>query len=150
VGRCSSGKTLAQARCNFAPRERGGKRATPGRRQKWDIKSQGTHYGADLTGDGIADLAVVDAETLSVIPGTAEPRRALLAREPIRVPIAVGGLHRDWVRTVRAADLDGDGKSEAILLGSAGQERGAILVVSLDRAAKHQPPGATSYMAGSS
>jgi hypothetical protein len=119
--------------------------ATPGRRQKWEIKGQATRYGADLSGDGIPDLAVLDAEGLNVIPGTADPRRALLAREPIRVPVAVGGLQRDWVRTLRVADLDADGKSEAILLGAAAKERDAILVVSLDRAA----PGAKVNAAGS-
>ena len=27
---------------------------TPGRRQKWELRSEGSSYGADLTGDGVA------------------------------------------------------------------------------------------------
>jgi hypothetical protein len=108
---------------------------TPGRRQKWELRSEGWSYGGDLTGDGIADFAVLDDEALNVLAGTKDPRRALLARDPIRVPIALWGAREDSMRALRAADLDGDGKSEAIVLGRVAEERDAVLVVSLDPAA---------------
>jgi hypothetical protein len=110
----------------------GGSFVAPGRRQKWEIRADATSYGEDLTGDGIADLALLDAEALHVIAGTTDPRRALLSRDAIRVPVAAGGLPRDWVRAMRVVDLDADGKSEVILLGGAAKERDAIVVVSLD------------------
>ena len=109
--------------------------STPGRRQKWELRSGGWSYGADLTGDGVADLAVLDDEALNVFAGTPDPRRALLAREPIRVPIALGSDRDDSRRALRVADLDHDGKSEAILLGRVAEDRDAVFVVSLDRAA---------------
>jgi hypothetical protein len=108
---------------------------SPGRRQKWEIRGEASSYGGDLTGDGIADLAVLDDEALHVVAGTADPRRVLLAREPLRVSMVSWGVRGDSIRAMRAADLDGDGKSEVILLGRIAKDRDVILVVSLDRAA---------------
>ena len=125
---------------------------TPGRRQKsrppppppWELRGEGASYGADLTGDGVADLAVFDQQVLNIIAGTKDPRRALLARDPIRVPIAFGGDDDDSFRALRVADLDHDGKNEAILLGSVAEERDAVFVVSLDRAAGSQRAAAAA------
>ena len=107
---------------------------TPGRRQKWSLRSERTSYGADLSGDGIADLAVLDDETFYVLTGTANPRRALLSREPFALPLAPIGADGDSIRALRLADFDGDGTSEAILLAGVGGGRDAIFVVSLERA----------------
>ena len=104
------------------------------------VRSEATSYAADLTGDGVADFAVLDDEGVERLRGTKDPRRALLAREPIRVPIALGVLGGDSVRALHVADLDSDGKSEAILLGRVAEERDAVLVVSLDRVAGAAPP----------
>ena len=117
---------------------------TPGRRQKWELSSEGASYGADLTGDGVADLAVFDQQVLSVIAGTLDPRRALLARDSIRVPIAFGGGDDDSFRALRVADLDRDGKNEAILLGSVAEERDAVFVVSLDAAGSQRAAAAAA------
>lgn len=106
-----------------------GRFETPGRRQKWDVETRGWSYGHDLTGDGIADLAVVDPKRLLVFPGTAEPRKALLERKPLVVPVDLGGGEGAGLHRLRVADLDGDGRGEAILSGSAGPDRGLVAVV---------------------
>ena len=103
-----------------------GRFETPGRRQKWDLHTRDWSYGRDLTGDGIADLAVVEPRRLLVFAGTKEPRKALLERKPLEVPLSLGeeaGIHG-----LRVADLDGDGRSEAILTGSAGPGRDVVMV----------------------
>ena len=133
------GETIVET---FFGRGDGGGFVTPGRRQKWELRSEGTSYAADLTGDGVADFAVLDDEGLNVFAGTKDPRRALLAREPIRVPIALGSARGDSVRALHVADLDSDGKSEAILLGRVAEERDAVLVVSLDRVSAAAPVSA--------
>jgi hypothetical protein len=104
-----------------------GRFETPGRRQKWDLQTRDSHYGHDLTGDGIADLAVVEPRRLVVYPGTKEPRKALLERKPLEVPLNLS--EEAGIRGLRIADLDGDGRSEAVLTGSAGTGRDVIMVV---------------------
>ncbi len=104
-----------------------GRFETPGRRQKWDLETRDSHYGHDLTGDGIADLAVVEPRRLVVYPGTKEPRKALLERKPLEVPLNLA--EEAGIRGLRIADLDGDGRNEAILTGSAGAGRDVIMVV---------------------
>jgi len=106
-----------------------GRFETPGRRQKWDLENRGWSYGQDLTGDGIADLAVAEPRRLVVFPGTKDPRKALLERKPIEVPLAVGGGEDAGMRRLRVADLEGDGRSEAILAGYASEDRAVIMVV---------------------
>lgn len=106
-----------------------GRFETPGRRQKWDLEVRGWSYGQDLTGDGIADLAAADSKRLLVFPGTAQPRKALLEKKPLVIPIDLGGGEDAGLRRLRVADLDGDGRAEAILTGSAGPERGVVVVV---------------------
>lgn len=106
-----------------------GRFETPGRRQKWDLETRSWSYGQDLTGDGIADLAVVEPRRLVVFPGTAQPRKALVERKPISVPVDLGGGEGAGLDRLRVADLDGDGRAEAILTGSAGPDRGVVAVV---------------------
>ncbi len=106
-----------------------GRFVTPGRRQKWDLEVRGWSYGQDLTGDGIADLAAADSKRLLVFPGTSEPRKALLEKKPLVIPIDLGGGEGAGLRRLRVADLDGDGRGEAILSGSAGPGRGVVVVV---------------------
>ncbi|HVG09446.1 MAG TPA: VCBS repeat-containing protein [Thermoanaerobaculia bacterium] len=103
-----------------------GRFETPGRRQKWDLQTRDFHYGHDLTGDGIADLAVVEPRRLVVFPGTKEPRKALVERKPLEVPLNLS--EEAGIRGLRVADLDGDGRSEAILTGSAGTGRDVVMV----------------------
>jgi hypothetical protein len=45
------------------------------------------------------------------------------------IPIDLGGGEGAGLRRLRVADLDGDGRGEAILTGSAGPERGVVVVV---------------------
>lgn len=106
-----------------------GRFETPGRRQKWDLEVRGWSYGQDLTGDGIADLAAADSKRLLVFPGSSEPRKALVGKKPLVFPIDLGGGEGAGIRRLRVADLDGDGRGEAILTGSAGPERGVVVVV---------------------
>jgi hypothetical protein len=103
-----------------------GRFETPGRRQKWDLETRDFHYGHDLTGDGIADLAVVEPRRLVVFPGTKEPRKALLERKPLEVPLNLA--EEAGIRGLRIADLDGDGRAEAVLTGSAGTGRDVVMV----------------------
>ena len=103
-----------------------GRFETPGRRQKWDLQTRDFHYGHDLTGDGIADLAVVEPRRLVVYPGTKEPRKALLERKPLEVPLNLA--EEAGIRGLRIADLDGDGRNEAVLTGSAGTGRDVVMV----------------------
>lgn len=103
-----------------------GRFETPGRRQKWDLQTRDFHYGHDLTGDGIADLAITEPRRLVVFPGTKEPRKALLERRPLEVPLNLG--EEAGIRGLRVADLDGDGRYEAILTGSAGTGRDVVMV----------------------
>jgi hypothetical protein len=103
-----------------------GRFETPGRRQKWDLETRDFHYGHDLTGDGIADLAVVEPRRLVVYPGTKEPRKALLERKPLEVPLNLA--EEAGIRGLRVADLDGDGRAEAVLTGSAGTGRDVVMV----------------------
>lgn len=103
-----------------------GRFETPGRRQKWDLETRDFHYGHDLTGDGIADLAVVEPRRLVVFPGTKEPRKALLERKPLEVPLNLA--EEAGIRGLRVADLDGDGRAEAVLTGSAGTGRDVVMV----------------------
>ncbi|HEX5719528.1 MAG TPA: VCBS repeat-containing protein, partial [Thermoanaerobaculia bacterium] len=103
-----------------------GRFETPGRRQKWDLQTRDFHYGHDLTGDGIADLAVVEPRRLVVYPGTKEPRKALLERKPLEVPLNLA--EEAGIRGLRVADLDGDGRAEAVLTGSAGTGRDVVMV----------------------
>ena len=104
-----------------------GRFETPGRRQKWDLQTRDFHYGQDLTGDGIADLAIAEPRRLVVFPGTKEPRKALLERKPLEVPLDLA--EEAGIRGLRVADLDGDGRNEAILTGSAGTGRDVVMVV---------------------
>lgn len=104
-----------------------GRFETPGRRQKWDLQTRDFHYGHDLTGDGIADLAIAEPRRLVVFPGTKEPRKALLERRPLEVPLNLG--EEAGIRGLRVADLDGDGRNEAILTGSAGTGQDVVMVV---------------------
>ena len=104
-----------------------GRFETPGRRQKWDLQTRDFHYGHDLTGDGIADLAVTEPRRLAVFPGTKEPRKALLERKPLEIPLKLG--EEAGSRGLRVADLDGDGRNEAVLTGSAGTGRDVVMVV---------------------
>lgn len=107
-----------------------GRFETPGRRQKWDLQTRDFHYGHDLTGDGIADLVVTEPRRLVVFPGTKEPRKALLERKPLEVPLNLPGEAEEaGIRGLRVADLDGDGRNEAILTGSAGTGRDVVMVV---------------------
>jgi hypothetical protein len=103
-----------------------GRFETPGRRQKWDLQTRDFHYGRDLTGDGIADLAVAEPRRLAVFPGTKEPRKALVERKPLEVPLNLA--EEAGIRGLRVTDLDGDGRSEAILTGSAGTGRDVVMV----------------------
>lgn len=107
-----------------------GRFETPGRRQKWDLETRAFSYGHDLTGDGIADLAVAGPRKLAVFPGTKEPRKALLERKPLEVPLgfAQPAAEPAGIRGLRVADLDGDGRAEAILTGSAGAGRDLVVV----------------------
>lgn len=106
-----------------------GRFETPGRRQKWDLDNRGWSYGQDLTGDGIADLAVAEPRRLVVFPGTKEPRRALLERKPLEISLEVGGGEGAGMRRLRVVDLDGDGRSEAVLAGQASEDRAVIMIV---------------------
>lgn len=103
-----------------------GRFETPGRRQKWDLQTRDWSYGRDLTGDDIADLAVVEPRRLVVFAGTKEPRKALLERKPLEVPLDLA--EEAGIRGLRIADLDGDGRNEAILTGSAGTGRDVLMV----------------------
>lgn len=103
-----------------------GRFETPGRRQKWDLDTRDWSYGQDLTGDGVADLAIVEPRRLLVFPGTKEPRKALLERKPLEVPLNLG--EEAGIRGLRVADLDGDGRAEAVLTGSAGMGRDVVMV----------------------
>ncbi|MEA2562237.1 MAG: hypothetical protein QOH06_3741 [Acidobacteriota bacterium] len=97
------------------------------RRQKWDLQTRDFHYGHDLTGDGIADLVIVEPRRLVVFPGTKEPRKALVERKPLEVPLNLA--EEAGIRGLRVADLDGDGRNEAVLTGSAGTGRDVVMVV---------------------
>ena len=107
-----------------------GRLTAPGRRQKLEVRSEASIYGHDLTGDGVADLAVLDGDdALLVFAGTGDPRRALLERQPL-VTTALGELGSS-IRALRCADLDADGTSEAILVGGASPLRDLVLVVAI-------------------
>ncbi|HWM92119.1 MAG TPA: VCBS repeat-containing protein [Thermoanaerobaculia bacterium] len=105
-----------------------GRFETPGRRQKWDLETRDWCYGKDLTGDGIADLALADRWRLLVFPGTKDPRRALLERKPLEIPLNLGKGEDGGARSLRIADLDADGRNEAVLTGSVATG-GAVVVV---------------------
>ncbi|WP_243295747.1 FG-GAP repeat domain-containing protein [Geothrix mesophila] len=96
--------------------------ATPGRflPQAW-VRTGGAAESsavADLTGDGLADLAVADGVRVN-------GRMLLLAQAPdapgtflpaVPVPVAAGQGFSD----LAAADVDGDGRSDLVLAGSGG------------------------------
>ena len=106
-----------------------GRFETPGQRQKWDLENRGWSYGQDLTGDGIADLAVAGSTKLAVFPGTKQPRKALLERKPLEVSLEIGGGEDAGIRRLRVADLDGDGRSEAVLAGYTAEDRAVVVMV---------------------
>lgn len=106
-----------------------GRFETPGRRQKWDLETRDWSYGQDLTGDGIADLAVVEPQRLVILPGTKDPRRALLERKALEIPLHLGQGEDGGARSLRIADLDADGRNDAVLTGSAAAGRDVVMVV---------------------
>ena len=70
---------------------------------------------------------IVEPRRLLVFPGTKEPRKALLERKPLEVPLNLS--EEAGIRGLRVADLDGDGRNEAVLTGSAGTGRDVVMVV---------------------
>lgn len=112
------------------------------------------HYGGDVTGDGAADVVATDDGRLLVFAGTPGSRRHLVERKPslawtidgpqdddsgrqdVNVNIEVGdeGTSAEMLRPgrwnrLRVADLDGDGKSEILLLRFKHQGRGLVRVL---------------------
>lgn len=114
-----------------------------------DLEGRAWRYGHDLTGDGVADLAVVTKDGLQVFPGTPDPRRALLDRKSRRsvelvsqptITVTVGagtdGVETSSTRTAslgspQVEDLDGDGRPEVLLFSANDNGRGRVTVVRL-------------------
>lgn len=121
------------------------------RRQKLsNLGARSWSYGRDVTGDGVADLATVGENGISLFAGTADPRRNLLDRRPRQtvdlkgakgtVTVSVGvGNEGMGVESSRSAslggpfveDLDGNGRPEVLLLSPSSGGRGRVMVVRL-------------------
>jgi hypothetical protein len=121
------------------------------RRQKLaNLGARSWSYRRDITGDGVADLATIGENGLSIFAGTADPRRDLLDRRPrqtvdlsgakgtVTVSVGVGnegmGLESsrsDSLGGPFVEDLDGNGRPEVLLLSPNAGGRGRVLVVRL-------------------
>jgi hypothetical protein len=82
-------------------------------------------YGADVDGDDLADLVLTAADAVLVHRGRTAAKGAGIVdpRPAARVPLP--GASREAPRVI---DLDGDGRSEILFAGTAGVERGLVIL----------------------